>query len=100
MSSHIFALGLGAQDDVAIIVKPGQIGDDCPVSGSDVAQVVTLLDTIPMAHKVALRDIAAGEQIHKFGQPIGVATSAIRKGEHVHVHNMTGLRQGLRGEQA
>lgn len=100
MSSHIFALGLGAQDDVAIIVKPGQIGDTCPVSGSDIAQAVTLLDAIPMAHKVALRAISAGEPIHKFGQPIGIATNAIRQGEHVHVHNITGLRKGLRGEQA
>jgi len=43
-------------------------------------------------HKYALRDIAAGEQIIKYGYPIGIATEAIAKGEHVHSHNMkTGL---------
>ncbi len=39
-------------------------------------------------HKYALRDIAAGENVIKYGMPIGHATSAIRKGEHVHVHNV------------
>ena len=43
-------------------------------------------------HKYALRDIAKGEEIVKYGYPIGVATADIAKGEHVHSHNMrTGL---------
>ena len=39
-------------------------------------------------HKYALRDIAAGENIVKYGMPIGRATCAIAKGGHVHVHNV------------
>ena len=39
-------------------------------------------------HKYALRDIAEGENVVKYGMPIGHATCAIRKGEHVHVHNV------------
>lgn len=39
-------------------------------------------------HKYALRDIAEGENIIKYGMPIGHATRAIAKGEHVHVHNV------------
>jgi altronate hydrolase len=39
-------------------------------------------------HKYALRDIAAGENVIKYGMPIGHATCAIRKGEHAHVHNV------------
>ena len=39
-------------------------------------------------HKYALRDIAKGENIIKYGQPIGHATESIAKGEHVHVHNV------------
>ena len=39
-------------------------------------------------HKYALRDIAEGENIIKYGMPIGHATCAIKKGEHVHVHNV------------
>ena len=39
-------------------------------------------------HKYALRDIKAGEDIIKYGNPIGHATSDIKAGEHVHTHNV------------
>ena len=39
-------------------------------------------------HKYALRDIACGENVIKYGNPIGHATSDIKKGEHVHTHNV------------
>ena len=39
-------------------------------------------------HKYALRDIAEGENVVKYGMPIGHAVRAIAKGEHVHVHNV------------
>ena len=39
-------------------------------------------------HKYALRDIKAGENIIKYGNPIGHATEDIKTGEHVHSHNV------------
>lgn len=39
-------------------------------------------------HKYALRDIKSGENIIKYGNPIGHATCDIAKGEHVHTHNV------------
>jgi altronate dehydratase len=42
---------------------------------------------IPFGHKISLHPIAMGEAIIKYGVKIGVATSFIEKGEHVHVHN-------------
>ena len=39
-------------------------------------------------HKYALRDIKCGEDIIKYGNPIGHATRDIKKGEHVHTHNV------------
>ena len=39
-------------------------------------------------HKYALRDIASGENVIKYGMPIGHATAFIKKGEHVHSHNL------------
>jgi (2R)-sulfolactate sulfo-lyase subunit alpha len=47
---------------------------------------------VPLGHKIALRDLAAGERVIKYGVPIGVATRDIRAGEHVHVHNLKGER--------
>lgn len=42
---------------------------------------------VPFGHKAALRSIAAGVPVIKYGVVIGVATTAIETGEHVHVHN-------------
>ncbi len=39
-------------------------------------------------HKYAIRAIAAGEDVVKYGLPIGHATADIAVGEHVHVHNV------------
>ena len=39
-------------------------------------------------HKYALRDIKCGEDIIKYGNPIGHAISDIKAGEHVHTHNV------------
>ena len=39
-------------------------------------------------HKYAIRDISCGEDIIKYGNPIGHATEDIQKGEHIHTHNM------------
>lgn len=39
-------------------------------------------------HKYALKDINKGENIIKYGSPIGYATTDIKKGEHIHTHNM------------
>ena len=39
-------------------------------------------------HKYALRDIKCGENVIKYGQPIGHATEDIKVGDHVHTHNV------------
>ena len=39
-------------------------------------------------HKWAIRDIRQGEDIIKYGYPIGHATCDIKQGEHVHTHNL------------
>jgi hypothetical protein len=49
---------------------------------------VTLATDLALGHKVARRAIEAGETILKYGAPIGVATSPIAAGAHVHVHNI------------
>ena len=55
---------------------------------------VVISEPIPRGHKLALVDVAAGAEIRKYGQPIGIATRAIAAGEHVHEHN---LRSAARG---
>jgi hypothetical protein len=47
---------------------------------------------IPPGHKVALVDIAPGSPVVKYGSPMGLATTAIRAGDHVHTHNVVSTR--------
>ena len=50
-------------------------------------------------HKYALCDIKSGENVIKYGNPIGHATCHIKKGEHVHSHNLkTNLKENLEYE--
>lgn len=51
--------------------------------------VVSLVDDVaPRGHKIASEDIKCGEAVIKYGCEIGRAVRDIKKGEHIHVHNM------------
>ena len=56
-------------------------------AGLVVAEGVTTVERIPAGHKVAIRPIAIGEPIHRYGQIIGFATKPISPGQHVHTQN-------------
>ena len=77
------------QDDtVAVALKPIEAGRTIQIG--DITVVTT--EDIPQGHKFALKDMAAGDKVIKYGFPIGVAKEDIKKGSWVHVHNIkTGL---------
>lgn len=56
--------------------------------GEPVQESVVTTQAIPAGHKVALRDIAEGTEVRKYGQIIGFAAQAVRAGDHVHEHNL------------
>ena len=58
--------------------------------------LVEALDAVPFGHKVAARDIPAGEPVLKYSEAIGRASKEIKRGEHVHVHNVHSAVQGGR----
>jgi len=70
---------IDAQDNVAIVANEGGLP-----SGTTLTAGLTLLEAIPEAHKVALRDIAPGQPIVRYGVVIGYAESPIAKGSWVH----------------
>jgi len=51
--------------------------------------LVALREPVGRGHKVAIRPIAKGELVRKFGFPIGTATANIAPGEIVHSHNLS-----------
>lgn len=72
-------------DNLAVALRELSAGEDI-----ELGQVSLKVTTpIPRGHKVALRDLAVGEQIVKYGLPIGHATVLIRAGEHIHSHNLS-----------
>ena len=60
----------------------GRITDLTVVARADIAY----------GHKLAVRDIAKGEQVMKYGLSIGTATEDIKAGDHVHLHNVESNR--------
>lgn len=49
---------------------------------------IEVLETVPKGHKIAAALINEGEDVVKYGYPIGAASSAIRPGQWVHTHNV------------
>jgi (2R)-sulfolactate sulfo-lyase subunit alpha len=49
---------------------------------------IAACNDIPIGHKVALRDHREGDTVIKYGVDIGKVVQPIRKGEHLHVHNV------------
>ena len=57
------------------------------MSGAPLADNAAAVQRIPAGHKAAIRPIATGEAIRRYGQIIGFASSDIASGQHVHVQN-------------
>ena len=81
------ALVINKEDLVAVALTELKKGEAVSLFGS----TVTLLDDIPRGHKFALCDIKKGEDIIKYGCPIGHAKEDIYKGQHVHTQNVCTL---------
>ena len=58
-------------------------------------QCFVALDDIPMGHKMALRDLRAGENIRKYGSPIGHVTQDVSAGSWPYSHNLKTNLKGL-----
>jgi len=54
---------------------------------------LTARKTIPVGHKIALQPVRKGGWIMKYGEKIGRATRTIRKGDHVHTHNLESAKE-------
>ncbi len=79
------------QDNVATATRDIKRGEVIPILVEDQRFELVAQQDIRFLHKVAVRDIAQGERIYKYGAVIGEATKSIASGEHVHVHNIRSL---------
>ncbi len=89
----VLALKVDDSDNVATVFDDVSEGTmvECQDKKGD-KWPVKAINSFAFGHKIAVADIAKGEQITKYGEEIGVATRDIKEGEHVHVHNLDSIR--------
>src|SRR4051794_23991117 len=78
------AVHLRPEDNVAVAARDLQAGLEVEHEG----ERVTVARRVGLGHKLALRSIAKGQAVTKYGQIIGFASRDIAAGEHIHVHNV------------
>lgn len=84
MENSKILIQLSPNDNVLIVVQNVEKGDVLIHANNS----YTIKTTITLGHKIALQDITKGDKIVKYNVSIGSATQDIKKGEHVHVHNI------------
>jgi (2R)-sulfolactate sulfo-lyase subunit alpha len=68
-------------------IKSGKLAKGVYMDTRKPVEVTAVMD-IPLGHKIALADMKVGDTVLKYGTDIGKVVSPIRKGEHVHIHNL------------
>jgi (2R)-sulfolactate sulfo-lyase subunit alpha len=80
-----------AADGVGVVVVEGLKANQ-EITGwvmkEDATVTIKILSDIPIGHKVALIDFAEGDTVMKYNTDIGKVVAPIKKGEHLHVHNV------------
>lgn len=79
---------LHPKDNVAVALDDIATKSVVAVLGAETPLRLTAQQGIQFAHKLAMRPIAAGEAILKYGIPVGFATAPVAAGEWVHTHNV------------
>ena len=77
-------LQINKADTVVVCLRPIDKGETLEIGG----QRITVRQDTPAGHKILLRDTAKGENIIKYGYPIGHAKENLEAGEWVNEHNI------------
>ena len=80
----------GKADSVGVAtvdIKAGENASGVYMDSQNPVEIKALQD-IPLGHKIALQDHANGGGVIKYGEDIGKVVQDIKKGEHVHIHNL------------
>jgi altronate hydrolase len=78
-------------DNVAVALETLYVGEQL----NDNDKNIVILNDIPSGHKIALHDFASGDNIIKYGMPIGHASKAIRQGDWVNEKNIKTNLKGI-----
>ena len=86
------ALMLSEKDNVATLLEDAAPGTEVLIHFGSDSRTVNARESIIFGFKIAVSDIARGAAIIKYGETIGIASSDIKQGDMVHVHNLEGGR--------
>ena len=79
------------KDNVGVVVidkiDPNQ-ECNCWIMENDDTVTIQSKNEIRLGHKIAMIDFKEGDTILKYGHDIGKVVKSIKKGDHVHVHNV------------
>ena len=92
MTAPVKAICLTEGDDVANVLAPVAAGQTVHVDGCGRSLDLSATVALKIYHKIALRNLAAGETIRRDGYVIGSALCDIAAGDWVHIHNLRSLR--------
>ena len=79
------------KDNVGVVVIDLTKKDQeysCWIMESDKTVKIQSINNISLGHKIALKDFKEGDTVLKYGHDIGKVVASIKKGDHVHVHNV------------
>lgn len=82
-------------DNVVVVIEAVEAGALITYTQAGQTRQLPARQPIPIYHKAARCDIAAGAPVCKYGQHIGLAACDIAAGEHVHLHNVMSHREVL-----
>ena len=73
-----------------VVVEDLKAGTEmlCRITEDNSTFKMTVLDDVPIGHKVAIVDLVKDDTVIKYGEDIGRMVGGAAKGTHVHVHNL------------
>ena len=87
------ALLISPKDNLVVVLKYIKKGEHIVyLSGKNTINKIVTINDIPVYHKVAITDIQKNGVVTKYGERIGIAKKNIKKGEHIHEHNLISIR--------
>jgi len=86
------AIILEPGDNVATALADLKAGETLQLGVGGKTLAIKLTAPVPFGHKFSLNNINSGSPVIKYGEAIGIATTDIRAGDYVHVHNVVSAR--------
>ncbi|MGO4348626.1 UxaA family hydrolase [Paenibacillus sp. MCAF9] len=92
MTDDVDALIMDDRDHVVMALRDVEAEETIRYRDGEEIHEIKALDVIPFGHKLAIKALSEGQEVRKYGETIGRASMAILAGQHVHVHNIEGIR--------